>query len=76
MTSDNKDHGFVIDADEASTLLGKKIVKEGTKEYELGNAIYDFFALISFLFNIFKKKDMRYVGSITSGLDLNDKKEE
>ncbi len=75
-TNHYKDHGFVIDADEASTLLGKKVVKEGTKEYELGNAIYDFFGFTSFLSGIFKEKDMRYVGSITSGLDLSDKKEE
>ena len=74
-TNHYKDHGFVVDADEASTLLGKKVVKEGTKEYELGNVIYDFFGFTTFLFSIFKKKDMRYVGDVLSGLDLNDKKE-
>lgn len=75
-TNHYKDHGFVIDADEASTLLGRNVIKENTKEYELGNTIYDFLGFTSFLFGIFKKKDMRYVGSVSSGLDLNDKKEE
>ena len=75
-TNHYKDHGFVIDADEASTLLGKKVVKEGTKEYELGNSIYDFLGFSGFLFGLFKKKDMRYVGNVESGLDLSDQKEE
>ncbi|WP_133406887.1 SDH family Clp fold serine proteinase [Parashewanella tropica] len=72
-TNHYKDHGFVIDADEAASLLGKKVVKEGTKEYELSNSIYDFFEFAQYLFSIFKHKNMRYVGSIESGLDLTDK---
>jgi hypothetical protein len=74
-TNHYKDHSFVIDADEASSLLGSSVVKEGTKEYELGNEIYEFLEFSSFLFDIFQKKAMRYVGSIAEGLDLNDKKE-
>ena len=75
-TNHYKDHNFVIDADEAASLLGKQMVKENTKEYELGNKIYDFFGFTNFLFGIFKDKTMRYVGSIDDGLDLNDKKKE
>lgn len=74
-TNHYKDHSFVIDADEASSLLGSKVVKEGTKEYNLGNEIYEFLEFTGFLFEIFQKKKMRYVGSVTEGLDLNDKKE-
>jgi hypothetical protein len=55
--------------------LGPKAVKEKTKEYELGNSVYEFLDFLGILFEIFKKKTMRYVGDIQSGLDLNDKKE-
>ena len=69
-----KDHSFVIDADEASNLLGKKIIKEGTKEYALANNIYEFLEFSRLIFDIFKSKEMRYVGSVLDGLDLYDKK--
>lgn len=35
-----KDHGFVIDKEEAAQILGDNIVKTNTEEYELGNTIY------------------------------------
>ncbi|WP_339073898.1 SDH family Clp fold serine proteinase [Teredinibacter turnerae] len=72
-TNHYKDHGFVIDSDEASSLLGRKMIKEGSKEYELGNTIYDFLSFVQFLYSFILKKDMRYVGSVKSGLDLNEK---
>lgn len=74
LTNHYKDHGFVIDADEASRLLGKSIVKELSKEYEFGNELYGFLELVDVVFGIFKNKTMRYVGSIENGLNLNDKK--
>jgi ClpP class serine protease len=73
-TNHYKDHGFVIDADEASRLLGNEIIKEGTKEYELGNAIYKFLELADLMLSVFKEKTLRYVGSIEHGMDLNEKK--
>lgn len=75
-TNHYKDHGFVIDADEAKSLLGKKIIKEETKEYELGNQIYEFLGFMKWIFKILQKKKMRYVGSIVEGLDLTDINEE
>jgi ClpP class serine protease len=38
-----KDHGFVIDRDEALLILGPEIVKYRTEQYKLGNALYQFF---------------------------------
>ena len=35
-----KDHGFVIDSREATTIFGDEIVKQNTDEYRLGNALY------------------------------------
>lgn len=40
-----KDHGFVIDKSEAEEIFGKQVVKSNTKEYELGNEIYEALAL-------------------------------
>lgn len=37
-----KDHGFVIDQSEATKILGDKIIKHNTEEYNLGNTIYKF----------------------------------
>ncbi|MDD4858996.1 MAG: hypothetical protein PHR56_02170 [Dehalococcoidales bacterium] len=42
-----KDHGFVIDKNEALSIFGKKIIKINTPEYELGNAIYEKLHFIS-----------------------------
>jgi hypothetical protein len=37
-----KDHGFVIDKSEAIRILGDKIIKHNTEEYDLGNMVYKF----------------------------------
>jgi len=75
-TNHYKDHRFVIDSDEAAGLLGKEIIKEGTKEYQFGNEIYMFLDFANFLFNMFKNKNLRWVGSIDDGFDTNEKKKE
>lgn len=71
-TNHYKDHNFVIDADEASRLLGRTIVKENSKEYEFSNELYGFLHFADIVYRVFKKKTLRYVGSIQSGIDLND----
>jgi ClpP class serine protease len=72
-TNHYKDHGFVIDSDEATELLGASFIKTNTNEYEAGNAIYEFFSFLDFLYGIFKEKNMRFVGQLGNGLDLLDK---
>lgn len=37
-----KDHGFVIDKSEAVKILGEKVIKHNTDEYDLGNTVYRF----------------------------------
>lgn len=69
LTNHYKDHGFVIDSDEAATLLGNEVIKESTPEYEFGNRIYEFLDFLDFLFKAFHKKRVRYVGSIENGFD-------
>ena len=72
-TNHYKDHGFVIDSDEACELLGESVVKVGTNQYQAANSIYEFLNFLDFLFGIFKNKNLRYVGSIENGLDLVEK---
>lgn len=68
-TNHYKDHGFVIDVDEASSLLGDKI-KEKTKEYQLGDVLYSFFGLVDIIAEIFLKKKTRYVGGLEHGFSF------
>lgn len=74
-TNHYKDHGFVIDSEEATDLLGDNIVKINTAEYKAGDEIYEFLDFIDFLFGVFKKKNIRYVGGIINGIDTIDKEE-
>lgn len=67
-TNHYKDHGFVIDSDEAIELLGDRIVKLGTPEYLLANDIYNFLDFCNFLSGIFREKTIRYLGGIDTGL--------
>lgn len=41
-----KDHGFVIDKNEAKKILGDKMIKINSPEYELGNKLYELLKLI------------------------------
>lgn len=36
-----KDHGFVIDKEEATEIFGSEIIKHNSPEYKIGNFIYD-----------------------------------
>lgn len=75
LTNHYKDHSFVIDSDEASTLLGKSIIKENTAEYEFGNKIYEFLDFLDFAYRALRNKRIRYVGSVESGLDTFEEPE-
>ncbi len=63
-----KDHGFVIDVDEATTLLGKKIIKSNSKEYAFANELYESLDFLRWCMGRLSKKDFDYVGSIDNGL--------
>lgn len=65
-----KDHGFVIDIDEATRLLGSHIIRQDTLEYSFGNLCYKFFDFFNFICEVFKKKRIRYVGSVGTGLEF------
>jgi Serine dehydrogenase proteinase len=67
-----KDHSFVIDYDEARTLLGQNVVKEGTPEYKAADEIFRFVDVID-IFLGFKGKEFWHVGSIEDGLSVRNK---
>lgn len=70
-----KDHSFVIDADEMTKLLGKKIIKSDTTEYELGNEIYNLFSTIEMIYLYEKKIRFSFVGDLEFGIFLKKEKE-
>lgn len=62
-----KDHGFVIDFDEAKDLLGSAVVRTETKEYAASNDIFQLLDLVEFILRR-QKKALCYIGSIDAGL--------
>ena len=60
-----KDHSFVIDYDEAISLLGTSTIKIDTKEYAFGNAVYGFLNLVELALSAFHNKDFALVGDET-----------
>lgn len=57
-----KDHGFVIDFDEARDLLGDNIIKQESPEYAFANAVYESFDLIRYVLGYVLNKDADLVG--------------
>jgi hypothetical protein len=57
-----KDHSFVIDYDEAISLLGTTTIKTDTKEYGFGNAVYGFLQLVEAALSAFQDRDFALVG--------------
>lgn len=62
-----KDHNFVIDKVEASSLLGE-CIKSGTKEYEFGDKIYRFLEMFQIFVRFLKNKEFSLVGNIENGI--------
>jgi len=70
-----KDHGFVIDRDEASDILGPKIVKSDTPEYKLANQIHEYMDTVNFAYTFFKKHHCKILGTIRDGLIVSENRE-
>lgn len=67
--------GLLSELDEATALLGNSVVQEKSKEYYLGDIIYDFLNLVDIISKIFLKKSIRYVGGIENGFCFINKDE-
>lgn len=70
-----KDHGFVIDHDEALKLLGKDVVKTGTKEIQLAENIYKFLDEANILTQILRKHKLSILGNCDEGFQSTELKQ-
>ncbi len=60
-----KDHGFVIDTDEAIKIFGNKVIKNNTVEYQFSNSIYKSLDLIESISSYLNYK-FYFIGSLDS----------
>lgn len=65
-----KDHGFVIDVDEAQKLLGEDILKQQSPEYRFANEVHESLDFLGFFLGIRANKTFDYVGSVAEGFQL------
>jgi Serine dehydrogenase proteinase len=68
-----KDHGFVIDKSEATKILGEKIVKHNTEEYDLGNSVYQFLEYVSRFANMMKH-NFYFIGGVNAEPTLTERR--
>ena len=68
-----KDHGFVIDKEEAISVFGDKTVKCNTSEYEIGNTIYNILSRVENIADILDH-NFYFIGSLDSNPNLVKKR--
>jgi ClpP class serine protease len=71
-----KDHGFVIDVDEATELLGQKVIKQRTAEYNFANDLFLAFDIWNFFLRHWHKRVFDYVGSVDNGVHIRPLKDQ
>lgn len=71
-----KDHGFVIDFDEARDLLGESVIKQETSEYDFANAVYESFDIVRIVLDIVLGKDIDLVGRGKAAIRIFNKKKD
>jgi hypothetical protein len=68
-----KDHGFVIDADESTSLFGEQIVKQRSVEYAFANHVFSQFDLFSLMLGFYRKKRFQLVGDESATIYISDR---
>jgi Serine dehydrogenase proteinase len=63
-----KDHGFVIDRDEALEILGPEIVKSDSSEYKLANRIQEYLDSASLAYRVFQNHSCKILGDLNQGI--------
>jgi ClpP class serine protease len=71
-----KDHSFVIDYEEAKSILGPEIVKEETAEYKFTNDVYQMLDRLTWMVSFIHKKEMTFIGNMSDGLTFTDQKDD
>jgi len=62
-----KDHGFVIDLEEARRQLGNSWVLSDTPEERFADKVYELFDIVNLFLGVFRKERLVVVGSLTTG---------
>jgi hypothetical protein len=62
-----KDHGFVIDLDEAKRIFGDKFILVETPEIKVAEEIYNLFDTINFFLEFYREKRFLIIGSVDTG---------
>jgi hypothetical protein len=62
-----KDHGFAIDADEATLIFGTDVVRRNTREYAYANTLYHALDMAEWALNRFYNRNFAFTGSLTDG---------
>lgn len=70
-----KDHGFVIDRDEAMEILGPEIVKSDSPEYKLANRIQEYMDSVNLAYRVFKNHNCKILGDLNQGIVVLEIKE-
>lgn len=70
-----KDHGFVIDCEEAQKCLGDETVKVTKDAYHLANKIYKDLDFVQLICNLAKKKQITFIGDAKNGTKLINQKQ-
>jgi len=60
-----QDHGFVIDRDEAASILGTDMVKSDTAEYKLANQIHEYLEMVNLAYGFFKNHRCTLLGDLS-----------
>lgn len=68
-----KDHGFVIDKEEAVGVFGDKTIKCNTPEYEIGNTVYNILSRVENIADILDH-NFYFIGSLDSNPNLVKKR--
>jgi hypothetical protein len=68
-----KDHGFVIDHDEATEILGREIVKFESPEYKLASQIHEYLEIVNLAYRAFHNRYCKVLGTIREGIYISEK---
>lgn len=64
-----KDHGFVIDSNEARIVFDNDTIATGSAEYKFSDALYEKLNLLAFIYSHIKDRHMSFIGTLSNGLN-------
>lgn len=67
LVNEYKDHGFVIDVEEARDHMGDSWIHSDSREIQFGEEIYEMLTGINFMLEYLKKQRLLVVGSLLKG---------